>query len=81
MAQRCRAAGAAYASRSLSSCHCGAGTVTPAGHWNQIAIQLAAAQGNSLSANARLFDPGFSPTTTSTPYSFRLSACAWPWLP
>jgi len=28
----------------------GAGTVTPAGHWNQIAIQLAAAQGNSLSA-------------------------------
>src|SRR5207248_1162009 len=33
----------------------GAGTATPAGHWNQIAIQLSAAQGNSLSANARLF--------------------------
>ena len=22
-----------------------------------------------------------SPTITSTPLSFRLSACAWPWLP
>ena len=33
----------------------GLGTVTPPGHWNQIAMQLAAAQGNSLSANARLF--------------------------
>src|SRR5262249_9728934 len=33
----------------------GAGTATPAGHWNQIAIQLAAAQGNSPAANARLF--------------------------
>jgi hypothetical protein len=33
----------------------GQGTVTPPGHWNEIAMQLAAAQGNSLSANARLF--------------------------
>src|SRR5205814_3564848 len=33
----------------------GLGTVTPPGHWDQIAMQLAAAQGNSLSANARLF--------------------------
>lgn len=33
----------------------GLGTVTPAGHWDLIAMQLAAAQGNSMSANARLF--------------------------
>ena len=33
----------------------GAGTYTPAGHWNQIAEQVAVAQGNSLSENARLF--------------------------
>jgi hypothetical protein len=33
----------------------GAGTATPPGHWNAIAAQLAQAQGNSLSANARLF--------------------------
>jgi hypothetical protein len=33
----------------------GLGTVTPAGHWDLIALQLAQAQGNSLSANARLF--------------------------
>ena len=33
----------------------GAGTYTPPGHWNQIAEQVALAQGNSLSENARLF--------------------------
>jgi len=33
----------------------GAGTVTPPGHWNEIALQIAADQGNSLTANARLF--------------------------
>ena len=33
----------------------GLGTVTPAGHWNQIAAQLAQSQGYGLSANARLF--------------------------
>ena len=33
----------------------GAGTVTPPGHWNRIAQGVAAAQGNSLSQNARLF--------------------------
>ncbi len=33
----------------------GAGTVTPPGHWDQIAMQIASAQGYSLSANARLF--------------------------
>jgi len=33
----------------------GAGTFTPAGHWNQIASQIAIQQGNSVSANARLF--------------------------
>lgn len=33
----------------------GPGTVTPPGHWNQIAMQIAQTQGNSLSANARLF--------------------------
>lgn len=33
----------------------GGGTYTPSGHWNQIAEQLALQQGNSLSANARLF--------------------------
>jgi|CXWL01.1.fsa_nt_gi hypothetical protein len=33
----------------------GAGTFTPPGHWNQIAEQIALQQGNSLSANARLF--------------------------
>ncbi len=32
----------------------GAGTVTPPGHWNEIATQIAQAQGNSLAANARL---------------------------
>ncbi len=32
----------------------GGGSVTPPGHWNQIASQIAAEQGNSLSANARL---------------------------
>ena len=32
----------------------GGGSPTPPGHWNQIATQVAAAQGNSLSANARL---------------------------
>uniref|UniRef100_UPI003CF3B8E5 Ig-like domain-containing protein n=1 Tax=Massilia sp. TSP1-1-2 TaxID=2804649 RepID=UPI003CF3B8E5 len=32
----------------------GGGSITPPGHWNQIAAQVAAAQGNSLSANARL---------------------------
>ncbi|MEQ1731186.1 MAG: Ig-like domain-containing protein, partial [Vicinamibacterales bacterium] len=31
------------------------GTYTPPGHWNQIAEQIALQQGNSLSANARLF--------------------------
>ena len=33
----------------------GKGSTTPPGHWNQIAAQVAAAKGNSLSANARLF--------------------------
>jgi len=33
----------------------GSGTFTPPGHWNQIAEQIALQQGNSLSANARLF--------------------------
>ena len=33
----------------------GSGTVTPPGHWIQIALQQARAAGNSLSANARLF--------------------------
>ncbi len=33
----------------------GAGTYTPPGHWNQIATQVALAQGNSLSDNARIF--------------------------
>ncbi len=33
----------------------GKGSTTPPGHWNQIAAEVAAAQGNSLSANARLF--------------------------
>ncbi|MCC6717083.1 MAG: choice-of-anchor D domain-containing protein, partial [Acetobacteraceae bacterium] len=33
----------------------GAGSYTPPGHWNQIAQQVAVAQGNSLAANVRLF--------------------------
>jgi hypothetical protein len=33
----------------------GAGTETPPGHWNTIAQHVAAAQGNSLEQNARLF--------------------------
>ena len=33
----------------------GAGSATPPGHWNAIAEQLALQQGNSLSANARMF--------------------------
>ncbi|SCX42366.1 Ig-like domain-containing protein [Nitrosospira sp. Nsp1] len=33
----------------------GTGSYTPPGHWNQIAEQIAQTQGNSLSANARLF--------------------------
>lgn len=33
----------------------GLGTYTPPGHWNEIANDLALSQGNSLSANARLF--------------------------
>jgi hypothetical protein len=33
----------------------GGGSYTPPGHWNQIATTVAQAQGNSLSANARLF--------------------------
>ncbi len=33
----------------------GAGTVTPPGHWNVIAQQLAAQHGNTLDQNARLF--------------------------
>ncbi|SEF48157.1 Ig-like domain (group 3) [Nitrosospira multiformis ATCC 25196] len=33
----------------------GMGSYTPPGHWNQIAEEIARAQGNSLSANARLF--------------------------
>lgn len=33
----------------------GAGTVTPPGHWNVIAREVAAARGNTLEANARLF--------------------------
>ncbi|NML45874.1 phosphatase PAP2 family protein [Ramlibacter sp. G-1-2-2] len=33
----------------------GLGSFTPPGHWNQIASQIAADRGNSLSANARLF--------------------------
>ena len=33
----------------------GAGTSTPPGHWNRIAQDVAAAQGNTLSENARLF--------------------------
>jgi membrane-associated phospholipid phosphatase len=33
----------------------GAGTVTPPGHWNQIAQQVGAALGNTLHENARLF--------------------------
>ena len=32
----------------------GGGSVTPPGHWNQIASQIATERGNSLSANARL---------------------------
>jgi hypothetical protein len=33
----------------------GAGTETPPGHWNSIAQSIAAAQGNTLEENARLF--------------------------
>jgi len=33
----------------------GAGTETPPGHWNDIAQDVAAAQGNTLAQNARLF--------------------------
>ncbi len=33
----------------------GPGTITPSGHWNQIAGQIALAQGNSIGENARLF--------------------------
>ncbi|MDN5873143.1 MAG: Ig-like domain-containing protein, partial [Sinobacteraceae bacterium] len=33
----------------------GTGSYTPPGHWNQIAEEIAKTQGNSLSANARLF--------------------------
>jgi hypothetical protein len=33
----------------------GAGTETPPGHWNTIAAQVAAARGNTLEQNARLF--------------------------
>lgn len=33
----------------------GAGTATPPGHWNSIAQSVAAAQGNTLEDNARLF--------------------------
>src|SRR5207248_5219589 len=33
----------------------GAGTVTPAGHWNAIAEQIAQQRGDSLAADARLF--------------------------
>ena len=33
----------------------GAGTETPAGHWNTIAQDVAAATGNTLEENARLF--------------------------
>jgi hypothetical protein len=33
----------------------GAGTFTPAGHWNSIADQVAQAQGDSLAADARMF--------------------------
>jgi len=33
----------------------GRGSYTPPGHWNAIAQQVAAAQGNSLAANVRLF--------------------------
>ncbi len=33
----------------------GAGTSTPPGHWNVLARQIAAAAGNSISENARLF--------------------------
>ncbi|MCA9066047.1 MAG: phosphatase PAP2 family protein, partial [Planctomycetaceae bacterium] len=33
----------------------GLGTVTPPGHWNEIASQVAQQQGNSLAANIRLF--------------------------
>ncbi len=33
----------------------GAGTYTPPGHWNQIAQNIVAGQGNSLLSNARLF--------------------------
>ncbi len=32
----------------------GGGSITPPGHWDQIALQVAQAKGNSLSANARL---------------------------
>ena len=33
----------------------GAGTYTPPGNWNEIAQQVAAATGNSIAENARLF--------------------------
>lgn len=33
----------------------GGGTATPPGHWNEIAEQVAASEGNSLDENARLF--------------------------
>src|SRR5207244_2678411 len=33
----------------------GAGTVTPPGHWNKIAANIATARGDSLSTDARLF--------------------------
>lgn len=33
----------------------GGGTATPPGHWNRIAQDVAAAQGNTLSENARMF--------------------------
>ncbi|NOT96865.1 MAG: phosphatase PAP2 family protein, partial [Nitrospira sp.] len=56
----------------------GSGTYTPPGHWNQIAEQIALQQGNSLSANARLFsqlnvalaDAGISAWNTKYAYEF-----------
>ena len=56
----------------------GSGTFTPPGHWNAIAQQIAQQQGNSLSANARLFaqlnvalaDAGITAWNTKYQYEF-----------
>ena len=56
----------------------GAGTVTPPGHWNMIAADVAQQRGNTLAENARLFalvnialaDAGISAWETKYAYNF-----------